>query len=79
MGVPWHVGSLEKPTFSWPKGPPLQENSPKEGTFLVDPERFHGTRFGSNLYSGVFKGLIVTGDFIVFGVDFSLEIVGAIV
>ena len=27
----------------------------------------------------VFKGLIVTGDFVVFGVDFSLEIVGAIV
>ena len=32
-GVPWDVGSLEKPTFSWPKGPPLHENSPKEGTF----------------------------------------------
>ena len=39
LGVPWLLGSLEKPTFSWPKGPPLQENSPKEGTLLVDPLR----------------------------------------
>ena len=49
-GVPWHVGSLEKPTFSWSKGPPLQENSPSEGTLLVDPERVHWTRSGSDWY-----------------------------
>jgi len=40
----------KKPTFSWSKGPPLQENSPSEGTLLVDPERVHWTRSGSDWY-----------------------------
>ena len=25
LGVPWHVGSLEKPTVSWPKRPPCRK------------------------------------------------------
>ena len=45
-GVPWDVKSL-KTQILMAQGSPLQETSPKEGPFFVDPFWVHRTRSGS--------------------------------